>query len=112
MSDPVRVRALSNEDVASLRAMLSVFGIAFDEVSTYIARQPDDRYLEPFSRDTFVAIAAFAGPTVIGGLAPTQVRVARRVVHHDLAVDAPHRRRGGPPRDRGAERLAIAAAST
>ena len=50
--------------------MLSVFGRAFDEIATYTARQPDDRYLSSLlSRDTFVAIAAFAGLTVIGGLA-------------------------------------------
>jgi hypothetical protein len=58
MTDPVQVRALGNEDVASLRAMLSVFGRALTR-STYTARQPDDRYLLEFaSRDTFVAIAA------------------------------------------------------
>lgn len=99
MRDPVQVRALGNEDVASLRAMLSVFGRAFDEVTTYTTRQPDDRYLEALlSRDTFVAIAAFAGPTVIGGLAayvlPKFEQARAELYIYDLAVDAPHRRRG------------------
>jgi aminoglycoside 3-N-acetyltransferase I len=99
MRDPVQVRALGNEDVASLRAMLSVFGRAFDEVSTYSARQPDDRYLSALlSRDTFVAIAAFAGPAVIGGLTayvlPKFEQARAELYIYDLAVDEPHRRRG------------------
>ena len=79
--------------------MLSVFGRAFGEVSTYSARQPDDRYLSALlSRDTFVAIAAFAGPTVIGGLTayvlPKFEQARAELYIYDLAVDEPHRRRG------------------
>jgi aminoglycoside 3-N-acetyltransferase I len=99
MADPILVRALGNDDVASMRAVLAVFGRAFDEVSTYTARQPDDRYLSALlSRDTFVTIAAFAGPTIIGGLAayvlPKFEQARAELYIYDLAVDEPHRRHG------------------
>ena len=59
MRDPVEVRLLGRADGATLRAMLAMFGTAFEDVATYTARQPDDTYLEALlARDTFVAIAA------------------------------------------------------
>ena len=54
------VRVLGSGDVASLRAMLAMFGRAFGEVATYTSRQPDDAYLARLlASDTFVAIVAF-----------------------------------------------------
>src|SRR5205085_12231362 len=83
----------------TMRAMLAVFGRAFDEVSTYTARQPDDPYLSAsLARDTFLAIAAFAGRTVVGGLAayvlPKFEQARAELYIYDLAVDEPPRRRG------------------
>jgi len=97
--EPVHVRALGGGDVESMRAMLAMFGRAFGEVSTYTARQPDDGYLEALlSSKTFVAIAAFAGSTVIGGLAayvlPKFEQARAELYIYDLAVDEAHRRRG------------------
>ena len=99
MQDPVEVRVLGSGDVASLRALLAVFGSAFGDVATYTARQPDDAYLDALlARDTFVAIAAFAGDEVVGGLAayvlPKFEQPRSELYVHDLAVAAPHRRRG------------------
>jgi aminoglycoside 3-N-acetyltransferase I len=93
------VRALGPADVVSLRAMLSMFGSAFDDVATYTARQPDDAYLaHRLSSDAFVAVAAFAGGSVIGGIAayllPKFEQARSELYIYDLAVDARHRRQG------------------
>jgi aminoglycoside 3-N-acetyltransferase I len=94
-----QVRVLGADDVASLRAMLALFGTAFDDVPTYTARQPDDAYLRALlARDTFVAIAACAEATVVGGLAayvlPKFEQARAELYLYDLAVDARQRRRG------------------
>jgi len=99
MDDSIEVRVLDRSDVASLRAMLAVFGTAFSDVETYTARQPDDRYLESLlARDTFVAIAAFVGGDVVGGLAgyvlPKFEQARSELYLYDLAVAQAHRRRG------------------
>lgn len=99
MREPVHVRALGGGDVASLRAMLSMFGRAFGDVTTYTARQPDDAYLEGLlSGNTFIAITAIVGPTVIGGLAayvlPKFEQARAELYIYDLAVDEAHRRKG------------------
>src|SRR4029079_8456738 len=86
-------------DVASMRAMLAMFGAAFGDVATYTARQPDDDYLERLlARDTFVAIAAFARGAVVGGLAgyllPKFEQARSELYIYDLAVAAGEHRRG------------------
>jgi len=99
MHDPFEVRVLGSDDVAALRALLAVFGTAFDDVATYTARQPDNAYLETLlARDTFVAIAAFARGAVVGGLAgyllPKFEQARSELYIYDLAVAAGERRRG------------------
>lgn len=70
MTGTFDIRVLEAGELGPLRAMLSMFGIAFAEVDTYTAQQPDDDYLRRLlSSDTFVAVAAFAGTAVVGGLA-------------------------------------------
>jgi aminoglycoside 3-N-acetyltransferase I len=93
------VRVLGDDDVASLRAMLAMFGAAFADVPTYTAHQPDDAYLKRLlSCDTFVAVAAFAAGEVIGGLAayvlPKFEQARSELYIYDLAVDEGHRRHG------------------
>jgi aminoglycoside 3-N-acetyltransferase I len=93
------VRALTGADVASLRLMLNLFGEAFADRETYTARQPNDEYLHGLlSSETFLAIAAFDGAAVIGGLAgyflPKFERARSEFYIYDLAVDAAHRRQG------------------
>lgn len=99
MSDLVRVRALGGDDVATMRDMLAMFGMAFDDVGTYTARQPDDAYLAGLlSSTTFIAVAAFAGSRVVGGLAayvlPKFEQARSELYIYDLAVDEAHRRQG------------------
>ena len=99
MHPPFELRVLGPDDVASMRAMLAVFGRAFGDVDTYAARQPDDAYLNSLlSRDTFVAVAALVGETVVGGIAayvlPKFEQPRAELYIYDLAVDEAHRWRG------------------
>lgn len=99
MREYANVRVLGGQDLAPMRAMLCMFGKAFDEVATYTVRQPDDAYLEGLlCSNTFIAIAAFAGPDVIGGLAayvlPKFEQSRSEMYIYDLAVSESHRRQG------------------
>lgn len=99
MTEAIHIRVLGNDDVAAMRDMLSLFGTAFDEVATYTARQPDDAYLvRLLSSTTFVAVAAFAGSHVIGGIAayvlPKFEQPRSEMYIYDLAVEEAHRRQG------------------
>ena len=93
------VRVLGAGDIASLCAVLSMFGTAFDEISTYTERQPDDVYLERLlSSSAFVAVTAFSSGKVIGGIAayvlPKFEQARSELYIYDLAVDEGHRRQG------------------
>lgn len=93
------IRTLSNPDIAALRGMLSMFGRAFSDIDTYTKQQPGDDYLHQLlARDTFIAVAAFAGDEVIGGIAayvlPKFEQARSELYLYDLAVDDHHRRKG------------------
>lgn len=93
------VETLGAADVPRLRQMLAVFGDAFDERETYLAKQPDDAYLQRLLADpNFVAIAAVAGGVAIGALAayvlPKFEQARSECYLYDLAVGAAWRRRG------------------
>jgi aminoglycoside 3-N-acetyltransferase I len=93
------VRVLGSEDTLLLRGMLSMFGDAFDDLVAYSARPPDDAYLEQLlSSSAFVAVAAIADGSVIGGIAayvlPKFEQARSELYIYDLAVDERHRRQG------------------
>lgn len=93
------VRTLGADEPAAMRRLLATFGRAFDDVPTYLDRQPDDAYLAALlGSPTFIAIAACDGEQVIGGLAayvlPKFEQARTECYIDDLAVDAAHRRRG------------------
>lgn len=99
MSPSHRTQILGAADHAALRDMLALFGKAFDEPEHYGARPPGDDYLRKLlERDSFVAIAAFDGPCLVGGLAgyvlPKFEQERSEFYIYDLAVDAAHRRCG------------------
>ena len=76
-----------------------MFGRAFDDGPTYESKQPDDAYLSRLlGSENFVAIAAFRGSEVIGGLAgyvlPKFEQARKEAYIYDLAVAEPYRRRG------------------
>lgn len=95
----VDVRVLGGEDIAPMRAMLSMFGRAFGEARTYTALEPDDAYLgRLLASSTFVAVAALSGGEVIGGIAayvlPKFEQARSELYLYDLAVEEGHRRQG------------------
>jgi ribosomal protein S18 acetylase RimI-like enzyme len=95
----MHVRALTGHDLALMRAMLRMFGEAFDDAATYGAAPPDDGYLASLlASDTFIAVAAIDDGAVVGGLAgyvlPKFEQERSEFYIYDLAVSAQHRRRG------------------
>ena len=102
MSDPIAeyaFRQLPSRDVQLLKALLRVFGEAFEDLPTYQDAVPSDAYLaELLSGTQFIALAAFAGEEVVGGLAAYELvkfeRERKEIYIYDLAVAVGHRRRG------------------
>ena len=93
------LRVLGPDDLATMHGMLTMFGIAFGEESTFNDARPDDAYLRRLlGSDTFVAIAALKDGEVVGGLAAYELRKfeqARSEFYlYDLAVSEAHRRQG------------------
>lgn len=90
---------LAPDDVEGLKALLRVFGDAFEDVSTYQDAVPSDAYLRSFlALPHVIVIAARDGSSVIGGLVAYELakfeRERREIYIYDLAVAASHRRRG------------------
>jgi ribosomal protein S18 acetylase RimI-like enzyme len=99
MNQITSTRALNSSDIADFRSMLALFGSAFDDRNTYLSAQPDDDYLRRLlASDTFIAVAAFDGMTLIGGIAayvlPKFEQARSEVYIYDLAVHEQHRRKG------------------
>ena len=99
MMTPTTVRTLEPSNLTELRSMLKMFGSAFEDEQTYCAAQPDDAYLSALlSNPSFLAIAAFSGSEVVGGLAGyvlLKFEQARSEFYiYDLAVAEAHRRQG------------------
>jgi aminoglycoside 3-N-acetyltransferase I len=93
-------RQLSAADLAGMKALLRLFGDAFEDPEHYQSAVPSDAYLLSLLRDsTFFAVVALdQDRTTIGGLAAYELRKFEQerseVYIYDLAVDARHRRRG------------------
>lgn len=82
-----------------MEALLTTFGEAFDDVETYGAARPGAAYLERLlDSDYFIALAAFKGGEVVGGLVAYELRKFERerseIYIYDLAVAEAHRREG------------------
>ena len=93
------LRVLGPDDLATMHGMLTMFGVAFGEESTFNDARPDDAYLRRLlGSDTFVAMAALKDGEVVGGLAAYELRKfeqARSEFYlYDLAVAEAHRRQG------------------
>jgi aminoglycoside 3-N-acetyltransferase I len=96
---PFTICRLAGDDIATMRALLTIFGKAFDEVETYEGAQPGDAYLQRLlARDDFIALAALKGDAVVGGLVAYELQKFERerseIYIYDLAVAAAHRRKG------------------
>jgi aminoglycoside 3-N-acetyltransferase I len=94
-----QIRRLTLADVALLQDLNTLFGRAFDDPETYCGRRPTKEYLEGLlAKDHVVVLVALADGEVVGGLVAYELakfEQARREIYiYDLAVAAPHRRRG------------------
>jgi aminoglycoside 3-N-acetyltransferase I len=92
-------RHLTSADVEVFKALLRVFGEAFDEVETYQSAVPSSAYLQAFlAKPHVIAIAALQESEVVGGLVAYELEKfeqdRREIYIYDLAVAASHRRRG------------------
>ncbi|MGE0802566.1 MAG: AAC(3)-I family aminoglycoside N-acetyltransferase [Lautropia sp.] len=93
------IRLLGAADMATMRALLIMFGEAFDDLPTYRDRQPGAAYLRRLlASGSFIALAALDGDAVVGGIAayslPKFEQARSEIYLYDLAVAASHRRRG------------------
>lgn len=93
------IHVLGPDNAALMRATLTMFGKAFDDVPTYNDAQPGAAYLERLLKsDTFIAVAAVKDDDVVGGIAayllPKFERERSEIYIYDLAVAEGHRREG------------------
>src|SRR5687768_612964 len=82
-----------------MKALLAMFGEAFDEVETYGRKQPSAAYLQQLlSSDYFIALAALKNGEVVGGIAAYELKKFEQerseIYIYDLAVAVAHRREG------------------
>lgn len=99
METDYRIHSLTPADLPLMQGLLKTFGDAFGEPDTYTQHCPGNAYLtDLLTSDYFVALVALSGEEVIGGLAAYELKKfeqARSEFYiYDLAVAAPHRRRG------------------
>lgn len=99
MTDSISIRRLTSDAIPDMRAMLAVLGRAFGEIETFADKPPSEAYLARLlDSETFIALAAFDGDTVVGGLAAYVLQKFEQerseVYIYDLAVAEEHRRRG------------------
>jgi GNAT superfamily N-acetyltransferase len=92
-------RQLTRADAALLKALLQVFGEAFDQIGTYQHFIPSDDYLTRLlSKQHFIAVVAMKDEEVVGGLAAYELdkfeQDPREIYIYDLAVAQSHRRKG------------------
>lgn len=96
---PVDIRQLMPDDVALMDALLSIFGEAFNDLSTYTGNRPSAGYLQRLlGGDSFIALAALKDGKVVGGIAAYELRKFEQerseIYIYDLAVSSAHRREG------------------
>ncbi|MCI4568027.1 AAC(3)-I family aminoglycoside N-acetyltransferase [Lysobacter sp. CFH 32150] len=96
---PFSIHALGRSDAPMMRAVLAMFGTAFEDKETYISSQPSTTYLERLlESDTFIALAALKDDEVVGAIAayvlPKFEQERSEIYIYDLAVADAHRRQG------------------
>ena len=94
-----KIIRLTGNDPGVLRAMLDMFGEAFEDKQHYCQAQPSTGYLhELLSAPNFIALAALEAEDVVGGLAayvlPKFEQERKEIYIYDLAVKQDHRRLG------------------
>lgn len=103
----VKIRQLTPRDDGLMNALLTNFGKAFNDMSTYTEKRPSAHYLKRLlGSDSFIALVALSGEKpdeesdaeVIGGIAAYELKKFEQerseIYIYDLAVSAGHRRKG------------------
>jgi aminoglycoside 3-N-acetyltransferase I len=98
-SQSFAIRPLGPDDLPLIDGMLTMFGEAFGDPETYGRARPGAAYLRRLlGSESFIAIAAFDGGEVVGGLAAYALRKFEQerseIYIYDLAVAASYRRQG------------------
>lgn len=93
------IHKLIASDINHFRALLKMFGKAFEDNDTYIKSQPRDEYIKTLLQsDHFIALVALLKDTVVGGLTAYELRKFEQerseIYVYDLAVESTHRRLG------------------
>jgi aminoglycoside 3-N-acetyltransferase I len=93
------LRRLTGDDLPIMDGLLDMSGAAFEDAETYSHRRPSPGYQRQLlGDDRFIALAALDGERVVGGIAAYELRKFEQerseIYLYDLAVAAPHRRRG------------------
>ena len=94
-----RIAQLTGVDIPALKALLKVFGEAFQDTDAYGRAVPSDAYLQSLlARPHFIVLVATDNNEVIGGLAAYELEKfeqdRREIYIYDLAVSEHHRRKG------------------
>ena len=95
----LKIYQLTANDVTLMRDMLTVFGKVFNDMGTYIEKQPSTSYLKNLlNNDSFIALAALKNNNVIGAMVAYELvkfeQERSEIYIYDLAVDKSHRREG------------------
>ncbi len=93
------IRHLTPDDVPLMKAMLTVFGNAFNDADTYTANHPSEGYFRKLLADnSFIALAAMKSDVVVGGITAYELQKFEQecseIYIYDLAVESDHRREG------------------
>lgn len=95
----MNIRRLTSQDSATLAGLNRLFSEAFEDPDQHQSQKPEPTYLSAWlSRQNHIALAAFEGETLIGGLIAyvlDKVEQARsEICIYDLAVAERQRRHG------------------
>ena len=98
-TENITIQHLCEKDIALMRALLKVFGEAFEEPETYGQAPPSNDYLQKLlNRDYFIVLVALKDQEVVGGLVAYELlkfeQERREIYIYDLAVVSEHRRQG------------------
>lgn len=93
------IHQLTYDDIDLMESLSAMFGEAFGDMDTYTGRRPGSEYLRRLlGGESFIALAALKGETVVGGIAAYELRKFEQerseIYIYDLAVLADHRREG------------------
>jgi aminoglycoside 3-N-acetyltransferase I len=95
---PFDIRQLTAADVARVRALNSLFGVAFDDPGSYGAEVSPDYLRALLARPQVIVLVAVRGEDVVGGLVAYELekleRAQSELYLYDLAVAEAHRRQG------------------